>query len=154
MGLDMYLEKKTYVKQWDHIAAENQFAVTVGRGGKPYAAIKSERVSYVIEEVAYWRKANAIHKWFVDNCGEGKDECQPIYVSAEHMKALLEVVSGLLKTKDAEEAALILPPTNGFFFGSTEINEYYWSDLEYTKEILEAEIAAEATGDYYYNASW
>ena len=37
---------------------------------------------------AYWRKANAIHKWFVDLSGE-EDKCQKIYVSG---KKLLKLV--------------------------------------------------------------
>ena len=34
MGLDMYLSKKTYVKQWEHTPKEEQFEVTVKRNGK------------------------------------------------------------------------------------------------------------------------
>ena len=30
---------------------------------------------YVSFEAGYWRKASAIHKWFVDNCQEGDDDC-------------------------------------------------------------------------------
>ncbi len=29
MGLDMYLEKRTYVKQWDHQSAEEKHEVVV-----------------------------------------------------------------------------------------------------------------------------
>ena len=30
--------------------------------------IKFDRVCYIEESVGYWRKANAIHNWFVANC--------------------------------------------------------------------------------------
>ena len=33
-----------------------------------------------IREVGYWRKANAIHGWFVRECADGVDECQEIVV--------------------------------------------------------------------------
>ncbi len=61
MGLDMYLTKETYVKNWDFQKAQDKHAVTVQKGGETVKSIKPERVSYVTEEVAYWRKANQIH---------------------------------------------------------------------------------------------
>jgi len=30
----------------------------------------------------------------------------------------------------------LLPPSEGFFFGSSDIDDYYWQDLEYTVEQL------------------
>lgn len=76
MGLDMYLHRRHYVQRWNHITNDQQFTVTVMRGGEPYRAIDPERVAYVIEQVAYWRKANQIHRWFVDNVQNGKDDCR------------------------------------------------------------------------------
>lgn len=63
MGRDMYLSKKHYVKNWDHMPPDRRYTVTVRVGGKRVNTIKSERVSHVVEEVAYWRKANQIHPW-------------------------------------------------------------------------------------------
>jgi len=38
------------------------------------------------EEIGYWRKANAIHRWFEDHCSEdGIENCQPVYVSKEDL---------------------------------------------------------------------
>jgi len=96
MGLDMYISKKTYVKQWDHQKPENKFEVTVTKGGMAYTAIRPERVTYVVEQVAYWRKANAIHAWFVKNVQDGKDECQESYVSRENLESLLSAVERVL----------------------------------------------------------
>jgi hypothetical protein len=76
MGLDMYLTRKVYVKNWSFRKPEELHEITVKRGGQPRTDINPEKISYVIEDVAYWRKANAIHKWFVDNCQDGVDECQ------------------------------------------------------------------------------
>ena len=30
---------------------------------------------YEDNQIASWRKANAIHKWFVDNVQDGVDDC-------------------------------------------------------------------------------
>ena len=35
MGLDMYLTRKTYVKQWSHQTPEERFEITITKGGKP-----------------------------------------------------------------------------------------------------------------------
>ena len=36
-------------------------------------------------EVMYWRKANAIHKWFVDNVQGGEDDCREYPVSNDQL---------------------------------------------------------------------
>ncbi len=85
MGLDMYLTKKTYVKNWDHHKPEYRHEITIKQGGKIRDDIKPERICYIEEEVAQWRKANSIHKWFVDNVQNGKDDCRDYYVSHEQI---------------------------------------------------------------------
>ena len=45
----------------------------------------------IITEAAYWRKANQIHKWFIDNCANGEDDCSRIDVDTEDLEELLEV---------------------------------------------------------------
>ena len=67
MGLDMYLHKKTYVKNWEYMSPEELHEVTVKKNGQELPNIKKERISSIEESVAYWRKANHIHQWFVDN---------------------------------------------------------------------------------------
>lgn len=42
----------------------------------------------IFEDVGYWRKANAIHAWFVDNVQDGKDDCEPHEVSKEQLMKL------------------------------------------------------------------
>ena len=47
----MTLSKKTYVKDWGHSAKEEKFKIVVTKGGKPYLAIKPQRVTFVEEDV-------------------------------------------------------------------------------------------------------
>ena len=42
------------------------------------------------EELMYWRKANAIHKFFVDNAAHGVDDCQPVQVTLDVLKDLID----------------------------------------------------------------
>jgi hypothetical protein len=187
MGLDMYLYKKTYVKNWEHNGAESQHNITVKLGGEVRKDIKPERIAYITEEVAYWRKFNALHGWFVEQCGGGVDECQEIYVENGKMEKLLGVlkqVSELLNnskpvvkvlqdwngrdfevtTFDCEnEVKELFSPTEGCFFGSTEVDKYFKQDVEDTIETIdgllketENEDAVKGlySGDFYYRASW
>ena len=95
-------------------------------------------------EVGYWRKANEIHNWFVQNVQNGIDECQPAPVSVAKLKTLRSTVNKVLKAAkkgDFSLAESLLPTQSGFFFGGTDYDEYYIQDLESTLEILDKAIA-------------
>lgn len=40
------------------------------------------------QELGYWRKANAVHGWFVRECAGGVDECQEIIVPRDYLSRL------------------------------------------------------------------
>jgi hypothetical protein len=69
----MYAARKLYVKQWSHQSPDERYTVQITRGGKPVPGVKADRISSIDEDVMYWRKANHIHAWFVDNVQDGKD---------------------------------------------------------------------------------
>ena len=104
-------------------------------------------------QVAYWRKANQIHKWFVDHVQNGKDDCGDYYVSREQLQLLLDTCKIVLI--DREEASQLLPVQEGFFFGSYEYNEYYFSDIKDTIDQLER-VLNEYPQDweFKYQSSW
>ena len=64
-------------------------------------------------------------------------------------------IDGLVIT-NAEICEELLPTQSGFFFGSTDYDEYYLEKIEYTKEQLEQVIDEidNDTEDIYYLASW
>lgn len=141
----MYLTKRVYVgANYEHNQVKGK--IEISKNGKP-VQVKLNNVSQIIEHVGYWRKANQIHNWFVQNVQDGEDNCAEYYVSLDQLKQLRETCITALVTKNAE----LIPPTEGFFFGSTEIDQFYWDDLKDTVEIL-ADLDENA--DYYYNASW
>ena len=155
MGLDMFLEKKTYVKNWDFQKPEEKHEINVKKGGEVVKNIDPTKIKYITEEVGYWRKANAIHAWFVKNVQGGKDECQKSYVSKKQLQELLDTVKRVLANPSL--ANELLPPQSGFFFGSTELDEWYFQDLRDTQKILEDALSGGdeyERGEFYYHASW
>jgi len=182
MGLDMYFYKKTYVKNWSHFKPEYQTQVVTMTGGEVREDIKPERVSYIIEEIGYWRKFNALHGFIVSNFAE-QDDCKPIYLDISNLeeirKVLGEVLAILEKSKKIpkvenvssdrvieeiiydckNEIEAIFPPTEGFFFGSQEINNWFKDNVEYSIDVIENALKEyeehpKVSMDFYYQASW
>ena len=62
MGLDMYLTREAYIgAEFSHRQIDGTIFITKEGARVP---INFNQISEIIESVAYWRKANAIHKWF------------------------------------------------------------------------------------------
>lgn len=56
------------------------------------------------EEVAYWRKANAIHAWFERNCADGElENCQNYDVSKDDLIKLMKDCQTVLKSSKLVE---------------------------------------------------
>jgi len=163
MGLDMYLEVREYVKAFEYTEIENKFVRTPVEDGQAIlravgldAIASPEAYGVTVSATAiYWRKVNSIHQWFVDNCGGGVDECQQMYVSREKLTELRDLVEMVYNSKSEAVAKEYLPTASGFFFGSTDYDEWYWSDLEYTlKELNRVLGTAGEYADFSYSASW
>lgn len=99
MGLDQYLTKKYYIgAEYEHngISGEDFKLVKTqqlnGVEGKPISVrshtFPVKNLSEITYRVGYWRKANHIHKWFVDNVQNGEDDCGTYDVSLEKLKKL------------------------------------------------------------------
>lgn len=159
MGLDMFLYKKTYVKNWSFEPKENKKRVYVSQGGKSIKHIKPKRVAYITEEVMYWRKSNHIHQWFVQNIQNGVDDCGNYELSIDQLKELRDECKIIVD--DKSKAPTTLPTTPGFFFGSTDYDKYYHEDTKRTlkelnKLIEEYESIPEGYNKpyYEYHSSW
>jgi len=180
MGLDMYLYKKTYVQNWEHTPDERKHVITVKMGGKKRKDIKPERISEITESVGYWRKFNALHSWFVQELADGVDDCRELYVGEDGLKNALDVLQKVktaldkagkkvasihvgwkdgekmyedMEVYDADEVTKLLPTAEGFFFGGTEYDDYYYNEVCNTIKLFE-ELLEEEGGDFYYQASW
>jgi hypothetical protein len=154
MGLDMYLSAKKYMSKYFD-AADSEKIKTINEA---FGVEGDEDGDYgaqeVIFRVAYWRKANAIHDWFVQNVQDGRDECQEAWVSREQLQQLADICKQIIKSpKKANE---LLPTRSGFFFGSTEYDDWYMQDIQHTADRIEKILADPAfvKADFYYQSSW
>ncbi len=160
MGLDMYLEVRKFVPAHNYKVIDGDYNrefnpdyinVLEASGLKPMSTDEGVGLS-VTSTAIYWRKVNSIHNWFIQKCANGVDECQPVYVSREQLEILLETVSETIKSKDTSK----LEPASGFFFGSTNVDEWYWKDLQFTQRELKNLLSKTKTEDvsFIYQASW
>ena len=113
MGLDMYLEKR---KQYRENDSEYNKLVDDNR-----------------EEVMYWRKANQVREWFVRNAGLKADsDCEVIKISEDQLQQLYDDCDKVVK--NPKLASELMPTSNGFFFGSTEYDDWYFDQLKETMD--------------------
>ena len=85
---------------------------------------------------------------------------QNIYVEEDKLVELLETLKKV--SDNFTMAKELLPPTQGFFFGSDEVDEYYKEDVNSTIKIIEELLKEHEqskeyglySGDFEYRASW
>jgi hypothetical protein len=160
MGLDMYLSAKTYVNKHNYKNSTEEFQPVVTEKFKQLVELFPELDNpdiygfEVSRVVGYWRKANAIHNWFVENVQKGEDNCQSYWVSTDDLEELRNICKQVLT--DRSQADTLLPSQSGFFFGSTDYDEWYFSDLENTVTIINNLLDDDTFKcyDFYYQASW
>ena len=169
MGLDMYLEirKSEYRSKYSkdkgsRIKLEYPKDITEFIPNLTDLRI-SRQTNY---EVGYWRKANQIHNWFMQNCARRDeydnpiDDCRPIEITVDKLEKLLDDCKKVLA--DHSLAKKLLPTADGFFFGSTAYDDYYLGQIEQTIEIIEPVLKfakhkleiKDYTWEVYYQASW
>lgn len=171
-GDPMEVETSIYLPRWDWYDADKKaqseaveaaaglldFAIEDTQGG----SLRWEDGKVVVDiGAAYWRKANAIHAWFVDECQDGIDECQRSAVHPEQLARLRSLcidADAAYVDGDKTKAEEILTPRGGFFFGSTDIDEWWLEDVRSTIAQIERviSIAARIPGpvEFVYQSSW
>ena len=165
MGLDMYLSaKKHFAKiNWQALQANDELNYNSPEAVFPQFnnLMELTQLSNVATDIygatvevtcAYWRKANQVHAWFVREVQKGNDNCGEYYVSQDKLKELRDLCQKALDTRDPN----LLPPQDGFFFGGTDIDEWYWQDLKNTITQLDRIFALPQLSDlsFSYNSSW
>ena len=123
-----------------------------------YKTQKGEKINWKnwdeVNEVAYWRKFNALHAWFVKHVQNGEDDCEEYILPKSKLDYLLEVLEDV--NKRPQSAKRLLPTESGFFFGGTEYDEYYYENVKRAIPVIHKIIEETdfETEDLYYSASW
>lgn len=152
MGLDMYLE---LIKDNEPKTAKEYY--------DKYDAAYESGVDFK-EQVARWHNANAIHNWFCNHCECLED--QVLYkVTREDVLRLVgticrvlaasEVIPETNTIRDPSLAQELLPTYKGYFFGSTDYDNRYIDQLEFSIEELGKALGAmEKNSVLFYYANW
>ena len=166
MGLDMYLHATVRRTEFETRSGETNFNATsedtnsakldlisvyrmMGVDGIQADNYLSADLTF---QAMYWRKSNAIHGWFCRNLDEEVKNCKEIPVSRKQLRKLQDDIQETLKTGSTRN----FPPQTGFFFGSNEVDDWYWRDLKRTAEKLDDIFKSERmlNAHFTYSASW
>lgn len=162
----MYLGGWDFRKGSDEYAAYHEIVSLLGlqdlvTASSPsiYVGEKDGRL-YLQITCAYWRKANSVHSWFVENCQDGVDECQESDVHVEQLAQLRSLCVQALDAYndgDLEQAEEIMTPRQGFFFGAYDVDEWWAEDMKETISQIERVISqgiALGGVTFQYHSSW
>ena len=162
--------KNCTLKEWCGIEYKDVPNGNIRKFYEPFFTVKysdwdiEKKFGYgrIMDQVAYWRKANAIHEWFVNHVQDGEDDCdyhdevtkeilEELLDTCEEVLNASELVSGQIVNgyryengkeipcmedgeyiKDPSVAKELLPTTSGFCFGGTDYDQWYYEDIQYT----------------------
>lgn len=153
MGLDMYLYAKRYFSSYGDESKDGDIIKDISGLRKFSEEDSSVEVGIT---AMYWRKANQIHRWFVDNVQGGNDDCGTYYVDDSALIDLKNICDHIIAHPG--DSMKMLPPSSGFFFGSSEIDDWYMDNIVYTSkrisEILNLKKDDTMFISFYYHSSW
>lgn len=168
MGLDMYVtirHKDTQSKldayeAWENKYSYEEYERLTDEQKEEYRNSEPEYDEDMYgKQLMYWRKANMIHNWFVQNCQGGVDDCERYVITVADLLKLKELCEKILTmtemrkdmrypsfgAREKEEVDILyltdegvkfasehLPTRAGFFFGLTEYDDCYVWDVEDT----------------------
>lgn len=99
--------------------------------------------------VGYFRKVNCVYRYFEDKLTD-----ETAWVTKDECEDIVKRCSAVLETPDL--ASELMPTRSGFFFGSTEYDKYYFSDLKDVRKQFKSFIKYFKTDDdlVFIHMSW
>lgn len=168
MGLDMYLYVEKYVPRLDYIntgsgitSRSNPAFEEIVNLVKAQDLLEPEGWSGMSVQVpvGYWRKFNAVHHYIVENHANGIDECQPIKLTRRDLQDLLDICESVFEHHKSSGGSTVMAETllrtgSGFFFGSTDYDEWYYEGVKRTIDTLKRALNDKDDDYFTYQASW
>ena len=146
MGLDMYLSAKRYLFSFNEHdkALADKIDAEVGLNSLG-------RTKEISREAFYWRKAWAIHHWFVMNAQYGEDDCKEYWVERNKLLELLDTLKKVDENPSLAED--ILPLQADDDQGKEWELEQVRRTIPALDKLLNDENLKEHW-DFYYQSSW
>ena len=146
MGLDMYLSAKRYLFSFNEHdkALADKIDAEVGLNSLG-------RTKEISREAFYWRKAWAIHHWFVMNAQYGEDDCKEYWVERNKLGELLDILKKVDENPSLAEDILPLQADDD------QGKEWELEQVRRTIPALDKLLNDESLKehwDFYYSSSW
>lgn len=148
MGLDMFLNRRVYIGA--NYESNKISGIIELKSHDVPINIDLKKVTYIYEQVMYWRKAGAIHNWFVEHIQDGKDDCKEYYVDPDDLNAFIELCKNTIKQIKAGVSDDKLELPSGY---EDVFDDYYVNELLRTVNTIEP-LLLKGGGDFYYKSSW
>lgn len=104
------------------------------------------------EEIGYFRKFNALHQYITNYYSVEEDNCVEIELDREFVLELKNTLEQVID--DHELSSVLFPSASGFFFGSTNYDEFYYKDCEEALELCEKLLCMDFENDFIYYYAW
>lgn len=142
MGLDMYM-----------VRVDNKTCKPI-KEGDDIVSFDSK-----IEEVAYWRKKNMLHKFILEQTdADPSMNCTYVEVPYKVLCKFIVRANMILKARGGHRESLaknFLPTQSGFFFGVTEYGKWYYECLKSIRADLREIIqSTDFTNQTLYYSCW
>lgn len=79
------------------------------------------------EELFYYRKLNSLQNYFESNFNI--DNCEKVELTLDIVNDIKNLVDTVIKDNTEESAIKNFPTTNGFFYGGTDYDKWYFNNL-------------------------
>ena len=86
------------------------------------------------KEIGYFRKVNFLIPFFKSQLGREIPNLRKVTIDKEDAEELLRRCSAVLD--DHSKAEELLPTQEGFFFGNTDYDDYYFKDVERVRDYV------------------
>ncbi|EKB7620541.1 hypothetical protein OPL82_002500 [Enterococcus faecalis] len=107
------------------------------------------------QEIGYWRKANQIRAFFASYAPELIGEnIEMLAVNKEMLLELKRRINCCLTERNENISSELLPTSEGFFFGSSEYDGWYYEQLENTLPIIEEALIAINNNNLVFYGEW
>lgn len=103
----MYASERHYVHRDGSREPKDRYEITVTKGTEPPISIDTSNLKTITFESMYWRKANHIHNWIVENVQNGNDDCNEYDVERDKLIELRTVCDQVIEASELVDGEVL-----------------------------------------------